>query len=785
MTSALDSIEELLGTKDDATWQTYEAMRLMTLIQTGQLGPERIEDAAWLVTQALKTRPMFYDLNVLQGDIQYYKKNLPAAIECYEKALDYGPGDSKLVEKLVVLYLDTDNLEKAKRLLNRRTEDQQSDLLDQIDMLVKYQSGDAAQTIALAQERVLADPDNLSKRLAYAVLLQNGGKNDEAERQYEQAVEKGPGLAQPWLALIQFLISANRQDEAEAARRRATLSLSEDVLPSFQARAYQMLGRTDDAEREYLKEYNRAPDDPAMNRTLAWFYLSDGYPKADKVKVAKAMKYITALIEYGDSAKVEGASQDPNVIWARQTIAKLIAANGDYRQFQMALAFIDKDKVDGKLSIDDQILKATILAARPEPISRRQAMDILTKLRDERTLPATARLVLAELYLKAGDWTHCRTTLEEIVSRNPTDANLIAKFAFLLEGHDELNAAAKYLVRLQEIAPDSAPTIELKARLQAKRESLEAATRTVVAWAPSSGNIKDVTRMLNAAAILERLGAKDAAYDYYKDAYNLDPKTNILVYAAFLGRAGSAGREDKVRLDEAFSVLDQAIRDGADPMQVLNLSLSIVRERKDSVSRQYDVQIERWLLGAKVNYPDDYRPFLVEAEFRDLQGKHGETVKVYQDMLNRKDVTGQVRALVLNNLAYNLAMQDRDLPEALAHIEQSITVLGPSGDLLDTRAMVYLAIGRIDDAKNDLELSIKDNATPIKHVHLALVYAKAKEIKQARNQLQIARDLGLKPNGISSLEQRKYQELLAALGQTAPVSTQIRPAPVTFGSPAH
>ncbi len=48
--------------------------------------------------------------------------------------------------------------------------------------------------------------------------------------------------------------------------------------------------------------------------------------------------------------------------------------------------------------------------------------------------------------------------------------------------------------------------------------------------------------------------------------------------------------------------------------------------------------------------------------------------------------------MVYNNLVYLLALQKKDLRNALEMIDQAISVLGPSPQLRDTRALVLMAV---------------------------------------------------------------------------------------------
>ena len=52
----------------------------------------------------------------------------------------------------------------------------------------------------------------------------------------------------------------------------------------------------------------------------------------------------------------------------------------------------------------------------------------------------------------------------------------------------------------------------------------------------------------------------------------------------------------------------------------------------------------------------------------------------------------------LNNLAWLLAFQAGKEPEALKHIDRAIAIVGEDPSLLDTRAVIYLNMGKHEQA---------------------------------------------------------------------------------------
>jgi Tfp pilus assembly protein PilF len=82
---------------------------------------------------------------------------------------------------------------------------------------------------------------------------------------------------------------------------------------------------------------------------------------------------------------------------------------------------------------------------------------------------------------------------------------------------------------------------------------------------------------------------------------------------------------------------------------------------------------------------------------------------------------------------------------------------------LDTRAMVYLALGQGRLALKDLELAIADGPTAPMYWHLACAYQCTGDRLAMTNPLRKAEALGLKADLLHPLERPKFLALRAEL----------------------
>ena len=157
----------------------------------------------------------------------------------------------------------------------------------------------------------------------------------------------------------------------------------------------------------------------------------------------------------------------------------------------------------------------------------------------------------------------------------------------------------------------------------------------------------------------------------------------------------------------------------------------------------------RWPLARRV---------LASALLRD--GKTDEA-----EILYRREVEDGGGVLSLNNLAWLCALRGRDTTGALALINRAIVLAGRKPDLLDTRGVVYTALGRPDLALPDLNESAAASPSSLTYLHIAEAYLKADDRVAASEAYRQAESMGLDPGQLHPLERVARDELLAGIRQ--------------------
>jgi predicted Zn-dependent protease len=111
-----------------------------------------------------------------------------------------------------------------------------------------------------------------------------------------------------------------------------------------------------------------------------------------------------------------------------------------------------------------------------------------------------------------------------------------------------------------------------------------------------------------------------------------------------------------------------------------------------------------------------------------------------------------------------LAATGTNVHEAQEMIAKAINVSGPTPELLDTRAVIYLAAGKVQEAITDLRQSIAENPSGMKYFHLALAHMTAGDREAAGRALKVAQDSHqLNLGEVPKLERARYRKLLADL----------------------
>jgi cellulose synthase operon protein C len=786
MKDAQEKILEIVGSTNDSAWLYTEARRKLSLARRQQLGPEALEDIRLLVSRAMQERNEWHELHVLSAELELLAGKPAAALEHYDRAQKLGRPYAAAVANHIRLLAAVGRFEDAGKLLDRIPEAVRQSLLGQLYPEILFRTNQVDIAIQEAREAAEADPENAQKHYWHSQLLARSAQATDIEPDrreqvmgeaiaaMEKAVALQPEFPEAWFSLISYHGLQGKAEQAQAALRNAQLSLSGDNLQIFLAKSYEALGRWFDAETMYRAVYEAAPDDLARTQQLAAFYLGPAYRQPDRQ--VKATPLINKILRAAAEDKIQ--PNDPNLLWARRKGANMLAATGDYQNILKAGKLLASNSQDGSLSIEDKFEMAGILASRPEPLSRLQAIGLLEEVSQVQPLNERAEIMLGELYYKVGrDWTSYARQMEKAIARFPD--SVAAREAYvgkLLERGDQrsLSKATSHIEKLRELAPQSMTTFGFTVRLADKLGKQSEARSELLRMVPDLSQLKELTaQQAQSLAVLANLLVEvedlDSAERIYRELAARDPN-QIPALAAFLGTHRG--------VDQCIAKLNEIYSPERVPV-LLQVALSVVRQQRDKVGDKFDGELQRWLDAGLRENPESINLLMVQADMNDLQRRYDESAKIYQSLLDRKDLTGLRRAVVLNNLAYLLALQGSSAAgdvDPLKLVEEAAQIMGPNSDILDTRAVVLIARNQYKQALQDLELSLTDTPTASKYFHKAQAHLLAGENRAAIEAWDKAEELDLGRDSLNRMEHEAYEQIKAKVDQ-------IRGAAVTQAEP--
>ncbi len=703
--------------------------------------------------EAIAQRAEWAPLWRVRGEVDQIEGNLTSAIANFQRSLDYSrAGQTGTARRLVMLLYAAKRYTEANEAMKYLEGSELSPEMRRVVEATKWQSGNISEALEMAKNDVAKDPENPGSYLWYGQLLEVNGDFEGSEKAFREAVAKGPKLAGAWENLVRRLSSNSKPDEAQATAKQAAAALGD--APLELGRIYQRAGDLAEAEKQYKLAIDKDPSNLLTRRLLAELYLLDK-------QVEPAMAELNKIIELGTASKDPQATA--NLAWARTQKARNFAPSRDYANTMEAIKLIEQNTQDGKLSPSDMMAIVAMLAPRTdEPSSRAKAIELLEKISQAQSLNTAQLISLARLYERNGDWEKARDTMTAALNTDGKNPEACLIFAEMLFNHEAFDEARQYVDRAEDLLQDSfsQPSSQanqgarlLKARLLVNDGKSDEAAKLLENWLPRPLPQNNLVWLEQVAGQTEALKLDEAADRLYEEYATLEPRQGKLALAAYRGRRGD--------LDQSFALLEQS-RESASMLEILPVALANIRSFPEKATPEQFKQFEQWAQSAMELTNDPERLKLLIAELYDLQGRYDDVVKIYRELLANEKTSRITRAIVQNNLAFILAAvkpTPQSGAEAQKLIEQAIAVLGPTSDLLDTRALTFLAQGKVDQAAADLRAAVGDRPTTAKYYHLAQVEKKLGNADEAKTAIAKAEELHGERNQFTPFERKGYELL--------------------------
>lgn len=759
MDEALAEIEGLEGkeSKNNSTWKLYQAKHLIWQLQNRLVGPEVLGTIRQLCEEVRERRADWHELSRTESDLALLQGDVPEATKKLQQSLEQVPGQPVVIRRLVELFIRQGKFDEAQQLSKRLDPAQRASIDPRMQSRLLAVQGDFDESLKLSQGIIEATnhPDDY---LWHGQVQFSAGKFDDAIASVRKAIELNSRSSESWLALIRLMLAAGKRDGAEQVVREAQLVLSEKELPMVMGQAYELLQDLPQARRCYLMALSADPNNLNVLRRVVSFYSGINNESATN-------KYLDQMLVQADP---DAQRPDQNIAWARRMKAQLLAGNHSYPSYLEARKLIDMNiPVGGEMLPEDLQLAVRLALARPDSLSREGAVRLLEETRERRRLFSPEILTLAQLYEKQGRWEEANNLMGSLLADNATNPSIVGPYVEMLLRNGE---ADKVEVWLSKLDPSQPIVKRIRIHTLVQQGKVEEGLRLAMTMLPADLKPEQVEILRFLGALMEDLNdygeqpmLVNAAEKFYREYARRQPD-QAMVLASFLGRHG--------KVQEAFELCEAAMRSATDEserrrfefgsLQVAVATLSAHRATIATDSPYY-AQARKWFTEIQAEYPDSKSLLSHLAVFEELEGNFDQVISIYRHFLDRNDLSARERAVVQNNLAFILALQG-DGEGGMEMITQAINELGPTADLLDTRALVHLARGESFKAIQDLNTSLVSGESAIKYFHLALAQAQERNRSAAAQALENARRLGLVVNELSHIEQGKYQTLVKELG---------------------
>jgi len=763
MTKMVDQLGKVMGvTSPEARYA--DAARSVALVRKGvrertptgrQASPllehekQSLVTARKLLEEVNQVRANWYEVSRVTADIDLLEGNVDSAILHYQEALKLGPPNPLTIRPLVLLLSRQNRTDEVKAALDLIGPEYIDVLqLGRLAVDIDSKTNDFQDAIARAKREVPDDSRDPAGHIWVGSILDRAGQTAEAEASFRRAVATGPEQPETWLRLLEHLAAHQKGAGIGDVLLDARKQLPEDRVNQVLGPGYELIGQYPQAEQYYKAALEAAPDDPATHRIVANFYVRIGH--ADQAR----KEALIVLREAGNEPRYT-----THVLWARRTLAKLLAASGTYQDFVKAKALLAENvKINGD-DPEDKLRLAELLGARDgEPSAWEDAVKLLESVKP---LPPTSQIQLAHFHEVLGNWTDARREMVNFVSEQKAGPAAYVVFIDMLIRHDEIAAASSWLDRLDAVEPTKpggglTPALILRSRVLVKQGRTDEAVALLKGTLPSRPLPSEKIPLLrNVAMQLAQLGLNAAAEDLFREYVGYEP-TAKLQLALFLGRTG--------RLDEALGLCEDSLK--TYPMAaIMETAGAIFQTQPSRIEPKHIERVEKWYQRALRDDPESAPLLLQLAVFREISGNVDEAERLYRDLLHRTDLTSTQRSVALNNLAFSLAGRKKDLADALAFINEAAQLFGENSDVLDTRGMVYVAMAEYPKALADLNEAVRiPDPSPVKLLHLALAQDLSGDRRAARDTLQRAKELKLDPTSLGKVERESYDRLSKDLG---------------------
>jgi tetratricopeptide (TPR) repeat protein len=709
-------IEALEG-KDGPCLHRLEAERLV-----GIGSADNLKQAEAHLTKCAEQRPADPVIAFVRGRIAEISSHGDTARELYGRAFDRGFLDRPIEELLLAVRGAAGNQPTtvlSECIAARITAETRTSVV--VSALPLF---DTAARVRLAERLVAQCPaDHAMQQAELGRLFARMGLSDQSEAAFRRAASAAPQGRDGWLSLL-----ADRKNDP--ARFAATVAEVRQSLSPFDSalligRAFETVGKFDDARAEYQKAAVIQTNDPRPLRSLAALAILTG-------RSADAYQALEAL------SKLNQATYPEDVRWARRTLALQLAIAPSLANFQRAMGLLDQNKVGESWIPDDLRARALVLAtqkSRPmgdgSKTARQEAIANLESLLQRNSVRnADDLLLLAKLLRAENDSDNYQRVLDRLRVECRGHYGAVVYLAREALRDSDTATCEKWLPVLKQLGPNQFDTLAVEFYCRAIVGEFGAAQRLFTDYvAAASTPSERVVRSSRVAYFLFDLLRTCPMADRASLASDL---RNFAIQQFSTTRSGDPeALQRRVTLlaqNNQVAVALELLQNGRAtfPADVIaSAQMEVLRNGTATESQRQAT--ERFLMEQCQKNPASVGLRISLADFYQFVGNNDRAITLYRQILAAEP--NNVAAL--NNLAWTLAADHSKTGEALTLVQRAIDLIGPLDDLLDTRARIRFQAGDVPAAVRDLAEAVNEAPTATRMSDLAAMYRKAGQPEMA------------------------------------------------------
>lgn len=747
MKEAQARLLEFLQDEKHPNYVLTEVKRRIAQFAQGEATKEDLREVRTMLDDAIELRPSWHELHIVSGQLaMLLEQDYELALKSFQKALDAGPAVTNAVVLQVKLLAQTGRYEQAYESMMLLPATSRSKLLGQVEAEVLKGVGRTEEAFEMAQALAEANPDEPGTQIWYGRLARETGNTEEAEKALLRALELRSEAPEYWSELIAFYSNQKDAQKVLEVLQKASLKLDAEYLPLLTGQAYELQGRWQAAADLYEKAYATRLNEPRTARLMAEFYLRSR--RFDPRAADEAAVYLNRILRAANEGKIE--QTDPHAMWARREAARMLANSGNYQDSLKAERMLSAalEAATEKEQLTSQL--ADVLSSRGDPASRLRAVKLLENLKRDVGLAKKGDLKLGKMLFEVGEWDAWKNHMTDVVSRYPQDLEVRKTYIAMLLDRRDFRLARRQLTQLKDLEGARGLYAEYEARLAAAEGDMGEARKILESVTPNMRRLPEdrIQALLGVAQLAEGVGDYEYAEKMLQAYVERDPEQSLQL-ARMVALYGDPER--------GMELLEQEY--AKHPNEVVQLAIEVIRKRRPKLGDQIDEAIVDIVEKAVRDDPFNPARIVLKAEMLEVLQRYDDAIATYKKLLSRGDLTTHIQAAARNNLAFIYALTGQAPQEALELVNEAIRLIGPLSALLDTRGVVYLALGDGDKAVEDMEMAVRIEETPSKYFHLAQAHLLAGNPKEALTAWEEGVSMGLDATTVSPLEQEDYAQV--------------------------